>query len=74
MEPSLLRLSPGAVYENKFSEDEGFGFVSRGRVEVRIESEHAVLTRGDCFYIFFDNSLVLKNVSEKPAEILIVNY
>ena len=74
MEPEVLTLQPGAVYETSFDEDEGFGFVLKGRVEVTVDDETQKITRGDCFYVFFDNDLIIKNLTSKNAEILIVNY
>ncbi|RMI02830.1 MAG: XRE family transcriptional regulator [Calditrichaeota bacterium] len=74
MEPVLLTLTPLAVYEKNYEEDEGFGFVVRGRVEITVGDETRKLNRGDCFYLFFDNRLVIKNLTRRPAEILLVNY
>ncbi len=74
MEPVLLTLEPDAEYKGHFEEDEGFGFVVKGNVQVQVEDEKKILNRGDCFYVFFDNILSLKNLSKKEAEILIVNY
>lgn len=74
MDPTLLTLEPLVEYKMQFKEDEGFGFVVRGNIEVSIDDERKVITRGDCFYLFFDNYLVLKNLSKKNAEILLVNY
>ncbi len=74
MEPEVLTLQPEATYETTFEEDEGFGFILKGRVELTVEDETRKVTRGDCFYIFFDNRLVIKNLTQKTAEILIVNY
>ncbi len=74
MEPVLLRLEAQAEYSENFEEDEGFGFVVRGRLELTVDKEKRIVNRGDCFYIFFDNKLVVKNLTKKPAEILIVNY
>lgn len=74
MEPGLLVINPGSAYETSFAEDEGFGFIIRGRLEVSVEGERATMNRGDCFYIFYDNSLKIKNLTEKPAEVLLVTY
>ncbi|NOX36272.1 MAG: helix-turn-helix domain-containing protein [Calditrichaeota bacterium] len=74
MEPVLLTLEAQAEYSENFEEDEGFGFVVRGRLELTVDKEKRIVNRGDCFYIFFDNKLVVKNLTKKPAEILIVNY
>ncbi|GAB4364885.1 MAG: cupin domain-containing protein [Calditrichia bacterium] len=74
MEPILLTLEPSVVYQTNFEEDEGFGFVTRGKLEIEIDNEKKVINRGDCFYIFFDSKLRIKNLSKKVAEILIVNY
>lgn len=74
MEPLLLTLEPQAVFSRQYEEDEGFGFVVRGRLELTVEKEKRIVNRGDCFYIFFDNALTVKNLTKKPAEVLIVNY
>jgi len=74
MEPFLLSIQPGATYSVSYEEDEGFGFVVKGRLECTIEKEKRILNRGDCFYIFFDNQLTIKNLSKKAAEVLLVNY
>ena len=74
MEPLLLTLEAQAEYSENFGEDEGFGYVVRGRLELTVDKEKRIVNRGDCFYIFFDNKLVVKNLTKKPAEILIVNY
>ena len=74
MDPYHYTLEPGIEYEVHFEEDEGFGFVSKGSLEIKINDESKVVNSGDCFYIFFDSNLKLKNLSKKSAEILIVNY
>ncbi len=74
MEPVLLTLNPLVEYKKHFEEDEGFGFVVKGTLEVKIDSETKVINRGECFYLFFDSMLTIKNLSKKEAEILIVNY
>ena len=74
MEPVLLTLNPMAVYNKNFEEDEGFGYVIRGRIDLAIESECRKLNRGGCFYVFFDNQIIIKNLANKPAEILFVYY
>ena len=74
MEPVVLTLEPLIEYKKQFEEDEGFGFVLKGNLEIRINDERQVIKRGDCFYLFFDNTFTLKNLSKKNAEILMVNY
>jgi len=74
MEPLLLTVNPNSKYEMQFSEDEGFGFIIRGKLDVTIGEEKKRMSRGDCFYIFFDKELCLHNLSNKIAEILLVNY
>lgn len=74
MEPQLITLAPLAVFEQQYWEDEGFGFVVKGRVELTIGKEHRTLGRGGCFYVFFDTPLKIKNLTKKSAEILLVNY
>ena len=74
MEPVLLTLEPMTTYKTRFAEDEGFGFVVKGHLELQINDEKKRINKNDCFYIFFDNTLVLKNLSKRNAEILFVNY
>jgi mannose-6-phosphate isomerase-like protein (cupin superfamily) len=74
MEPVVLTLEPLIEYKKQFEEDEGFGFVLKGNLEIKINDERQVIKRGDCFYLFFDNTFSLKNLSKKNAEILMVNY
>ncbi|NIS38430.1 helix-turn-helix domain-containing protein [Candidatus Saccharibacteria bacterium] len=74
MEPVIMTLSPLAVYDKNYEEDEGFGFVVRGRVELTVGKEKRTLNRGGCFYIFFEDNFIIKNLTKKTAEILLVNY
>jgi transcriptional regulator with XRE-family HTH domain len=74
MEPVLITLLPSITYSKKYEEDEGFGFIVKGRVELTIGKEQKIVQRGDCFYLFFDNKLSMKNLSKKTAEVLVVNY
>ncbi len=74
MEPVLLTLEPQVEFKQNFEEDEGFGLILKGNLEIRIDDEKKMVNKGDCFYIFFDSTLYLKNLSKKSAEILIVNY
>lgn len=74
MEPTLLTLEPMVEYKRHFEEDEGFGFVVKGNLELKINDETKIIKKGDCFYIFFDNSFSFKNLTKKQAEILLVNY
>jgi transcriptional regulator with XRE-family HTH domain len=74
MEPMLLTLAPLAIYNVSYEEDEGFGFVVKGRVEITVEKEIRTLNRGGCFYVFFDNQFIVKNLTKRSAEILLVNY
>jgi quercetin dioxygenase-like cupin family protein len=46
----------------------------KGTLSLKIDNEKKTVRRGDCFYIFYDSKLFLKNLSKKSAEILIVNY
>ncbi len=74
MEPLLLAIQPLTEFSLRFQEDEGFGFVVRGNLNVKIDQEEKRINKGDCFYLFFDNHLILNNLSNKIAEILFVNY
>jgi transcriptional regulator with XRE-family HTH domain len=74
MEPVLLTLGPALEFKKQFEEDESFGFVVKGNLEIKIDDEKRLVSKGDCFYIFFDSILSLKNLTKKPAEILFVYY
>lgn len=74
MEPVLITLMPSAMYSTKYEEDEGFGLIVKGRIELTINKEQKVVQRGDCFYLFFDNKVTMKNLTKKTAEVLVVNY
>ncbi len=74
MEPVLITLNPLAIYDKKFEEDEGFGFVVKGRIDLTIDAERRIINRGGCFYLFFDSHLKIQNLSRKASEILLVNY
>lgn len=74
MEPVLITLLPSAVYSKKYEEDEGFGFIVKGRIELIVDKEQRIVQRGDCFYLFFDNKVMMRNLTKKTAEVLVVNY
>lgn len=74
MEPQLLTLAPLATYGCRFEEDEGFGFLVKGRARLTVNSETRTLNRGDCFYLFYDNQFEVENLTRRPAEVLMVNY
>jgi len=74
MEPVLITLLPSAVYSKKYEEDEGFGLIVKGRIKLTINKEQKIVQRGDCFYLFFDNKITMKNLTKKTAEVLVVNY
>jgi len=74
MEPVLITLKPLAAYSKKYEDDEGFGYIVKGRIDLSIDKEQRVVQRGDCFYLFFDSKLVMKNLTKKTAEVLVVNY
>ena len=74
MEAQLIVIAPGKSYNQSFEDDEGFGYILKGSIEVAINEEKRNLTRGGCFYVFFDNKINIRNFTDKPAELLIVNY
>lgn len=74
MDPIFLTLEPLVEYKKQFEEDEGFGYVAKGSIELKIDEETRVINKGDCFYVFFDSTISMKNFSKKPAEILMVHY
>ncbi len=51
MEPHLFRVAPGAGSEDYYShEGEEFIFVTKGRLNIFLESEQYQLRTGDSFY------------------------
>lgn len=74
MEPVLITINPSSVYAQKYEDDEGFGFIVKGRIELSVDREKRIVKRGDCFYVFFDNKLEMVNLTKKTAEVLVVNY
>ncbi len=74
MEPVLITIEPSSTYSKKYEDDEGFGLIVKGRIDLSVDKERRVVQRGDCFYVFFDNKLMMKNLTKKTAEVLVVNY
>jgi transcriptional regulator with XRE-family HTH domain len=74
MEPVVITISPLSIFTKNFEEDEGFGFVAKGRLKLAIDKEERVVQKGDCFYIFFDSKISMENLTNRAAEVLLVNY
>jgi transcriptional regulator with XRE-family HTH domain len=71
LEPILLTLQKGrATPKEKPHEGEEFGFVLRGRVNLRFGREVLKLKKGECFYLSAEKEHSLHNSGSKEAVIL----
>jgi mannose-6-phosphate isomerase-like protein (cupin superfamily) len=71
LEPILLTLRKGeATPKEKPHEGEEFGFVLRGRVNLRFGREILKLKKGECFYLSAEKEHWLHNSGSKEAVIL----
>ena len=71
LEPILLTLRKGeATPKEKPHEGEEFGFVLRGRVNLRFGREILKLKKGECFYLSAEKEHGLHNSGSKEAVIL----
>ncbi|MGZ3534778.1 MAG: helix-turn-helix domain-containing protein [Thermodesulfobacteriota bacterium] len=71
LEPILLTLKKGeATPKEKPHEGEEFGFVLRGRVNVRFGKEVLKLKKGECFYLSAEKEHWLHNSGSKEALVL----
>ncbi len=71
LEPILLTLNKGeSTPREKPHEGEEFGFVLRGRVNLRFGREVLKLKRGECFYLTAEKEHWLHNTSSKEAVVL----
>lgn len=71
LEPILLTLKKGeSTPKEKPHEGEEFGFVLRGRVNLRFGREVLRLKRGECFYLTAEKEHWLHNTSSKEAVVL----
>jgi transcriptional regulator with XRE-family HTH domain len=71
LEPILLTLQKGeSTPKEKPHEGEEFGFVLRGRVNLRFGREVLKLKKGECFYLSAEKEHWLHNSSLKEAAIL----
>jgi transcriptional regulator with XRE-family HTH domain len=71
LEPILLTLRQGqATPKEKPHEGEEFGFVLRGRINLRFGKEILKLKKGECFYLSAEKEHWLHNSSSKEAVIL----
>jgi transcriptional regulator with XRE-family HTH domain len=71
LEPILLTLRKGeSTPKEKPHEGEEFGFVLRGRINLRFGREVLKLKRGECFYLSAEKEHWLHNSSSKEAVIL----
>lgn len=71
LEPILLTLRKGeSTPREKPHEGEEFGFVLRGRINLRFGREVLKLKRGECFYLAAEKEHWLHNSGSKEAVIL----
>ena len=71
LEPVLLTLRKGeSTPKEKPHEGEEFGFVLRGRINLRFGREVLKLNRGDCFYLWAEKEHWLHNSGSKEALVL----
>ena len=71
LEPILLTLKKGeATPKEKPHEGEEFGFVLRGRVNLRFGREVLKLKKGECFYLSAEKEHWLHNSGSKEALVL----
>ena len=71
VEPILLTLKKGeATPKERPHEGEEFGFVLRGRVNLRFGREVLKLKRGECFYLSAEKEHWLHNSGSKEALVL----
>jgi transcriptional regulator with XRE-family HTH domain len=71
LEPILLTLGKGeSTPKEKPHEGEEFGFVLRGRVNLRFGRETLKLRRGECFYLSAEKEHWLHNSGSKEAVML----
>ncbi len=71
LEPILLTLKKGeSTPTEKPHEGEEFGFVLRGRVNLRFGKEALKLKKGECFYLWAEKEHWLHNSGSKEALVL----
>jgi len=71
LEPILLTLRKGeSTPKENPHEGEEFGFVLRGRVNLRFGREILKLKKGECFYLSAEKEHWLHNSGSKEAAIL----
>jgi transcriptional regulator with XRE-family HTH domain len=71
VEPILLTLRKGeSTSKEKPHEGEEFGYILRGRVNLRFGREILKLKKGECFYLSAEKEHWLHNTSSKEAVIL----
>ncbi len=71
LEPILLTLKKGeSTPKEKPHEGEEFGFVLRGRVNLRFGKEVLKLKKGECFYVWAEKEHWLHNSGSKEALVL----
>ena len=71
LEPILLTLGKGeSTPKEKPHEGEEFGYVLRGRVNLRFGKEVQKLKKGECFYMTAEKEHWIQNSSARPAVFL----
>ncbi len=75
LDPMIVMMDPGSVIEDEMWDvEECFGYVLKGSVKLTLGKSVYTLRKGDCFYIFPENSYTIQNDSKREAELLIVAY
>jgi len=72
MQPVILTLEPGAVYDENLNlhDHEDFFLVLEGRVEVVLARRRLELLAGDAAYFLFERPSALKNRGDSQARVL----
>lgn len=71
MDPALVTLAPGAeLDEQEVHDGEEFGYVLRGRIQVRLDDKVYTVKKDECFLFASDRRHAVRNIGRGPARIL----
>ncbi len=71
MDPALVTLKPGEEMEEQgYHEGEEFGYVLRGKVQLRLDDRLYTVKKDECFYFGSDKKHTIKNIGKTEAKIL----
>ena len=73
IEPQLMEIEPGKVYESVYEYDEAFGYILEGGGEVSILNENKMVKPGYCFYLFRDYEYRIK-AGDEGLRLLLAIY